>query len=341
MSKTAQIYDKYRVRMSWEYCMEFLDNPLRNPLTGRAIKEGRDTQKALHQIVQDVMDNRTQTKESEETKESEATPQTKEESKETSFEKKQDQWSDGDTTREQESSQKKDHIDKWLQKLSLNKEYDQFSFHQWKPLRHIHPQWKEAQTLHVQECGGGGDCMFHSIGHALALPMQNIRDMTAAMVNEHNVTDLLVYYRDVYRVGGSWHPEKLLRLSVPKQVEAMRQVIQNRGNAYQGDTDALQLLSSHPYGLGFLVISTNMPHQPLYPQFFVNRLTTRVVILLQIGGHWQLIGEQERDKVATTFPVFDLPAEVTHKMEEFYPHHQISDLLREEPHILLEEKKTT
>lgn len=153
--------------------------------------------------------------------------------------------------------------------------------------RNVSPQ---VPHLVYRECGGGGDCLFHSVGYALNVPQQTVRNWTAEMISQHNVDAVLNHYTHVYRVG-SWRREEVSRFNPGSQarVQALRRVICTPGTLYQGDDVTLQLLSLHPrLNLALLVVTGA---GQWYQHVFAHSASTRCIVLYHRPGHWQLGGQ--------------------------------------------------
>jgi hypothetical protein len=149
----------------------------------------------------------------------------------------------------------------------------------WQPLA-------EQPQLCRRECGGGGDCFFKSVAHALKVTSEAVRGYAAQGVNLANVDELLQYYEQVYPVG-SWHPARIQALLTPEaRVRTLQQVIRTPGPSYQGDDTTLKLLAKH----GVACLIWDARERSMYPHVFCNETCTRLVLLLHQPGHWQLLG---------------------------------------------------
>ena len=140
---------------------------------------------------------------------------------------------------------------------------------------------------YVTECGGGGDCFFHSVGTAMGVSQETVRRWTAESVNETNIDLLLDYYHRVYPVG-MWSRQSIMRLpTTQERVSALRAVITTNGPTYEGDDRTMALLVMNPrLCMGFLVAThTGEFHR----QCFLSRYTRHMIVLMHLPGHWQLV----------------------------------------------------
>lgn len=184
--------------------------------------------------------------------------------------------------------------------------------HPLRPLPGAPPGWV------VLECGGGGDCLFHSVGFALRQSFQEIRQAAASVIDATNVDRLLRYYHDVYREG-QWSRPALLQLpDVADRVRGLQNVVSTAGGLYLGDDTTLRLLVNHAdLRVGFVVFD----HRgQLHRQVFANQTTERLITLLYVPGHWQLVAHQmEQDpfhRIQTTFEPFAPPEFLRQKLAE-------------------------
>jgi hypothetical protein len=170
----------------------------------------------------------------------------------------------------------------------------------------------------VTECGGGGDCFFHSVGVALRMSFADVRAHTADCVNEDNVDRLLTYYDKKYHEG-NWNRKLILDLPNPaERVEAMKRVIRTTGPLYQGDDTTMRMLvNHHTLKVGFIVFYMK---GDLHRQVFANRNTRRLIVLMFLPGHWQLVGQlipnDPYHRVQTTFEPFPPPDFLAQKLAD-------------------------
>lgn len=214
----------------------------------------------------------------------------------------------------------------------------------WKCLEKAYPDWKDIAKdcqLVVRECGGGGDCLFHSIAYAIGNNMQDVRNMAADSENIVGFVDSRVPFyltmeppstRDVrfsmtHLLKGT-DLNTILNLPIitarmsladkqamyesaglDQYVEEFRRVVRTRGNKYQGTDSTLSMLvhgNSEIKDLGYIVLSSKPSAQRCMP--IISPSTTRVIILLNIAEfHWKLVGVKSGGSVATVFPISELP----------------------------------
>jgi len=188
-------------------------------------------------------------------------------------------------------------------------------------------QFPQEDVLHVMECGGGGDCLFHAIAQGLRtsgypelanVSMQDIRNWAAEMLTLDN---LPMFVQD-------WNQSKEKQMSL----EEIQKRIRSCGNDYQGETGTLQfLLCHHPilkkYRLGFMVINLHSHRfrtpQPktkkdrLIAQYFTDENTEFVMTLYCTGEHWLLAGVAVFPSLVTCFiPLASFPHVLT-RLNEF------------------------
>jgi hypothetical protein len=175
--------------------------------------------------------------------------------------------------------------------------------------RALTPEWgvTALASLHVRDCGGGGDCLFLSIGYALQVSGEMVRGWLAQAVTTDNVDELLRFYAESYReyngspmkpgqrlptVGERWHATALRDLpTVFARRDALRAVMQTQGPTFQGDDTSLKLLM-HLQHVAFLVFDAQ---GRLHPQLFCAGHCRRMVLLRHLPGHWQLLGHVDPD----------------------------------------------
>ena len=191
----------------------------------------------------------------------------------------------------------------------------------------------------VTECGGNGDCFFHSTAVALGKSFTDIRLWTAETINESNVDRILRYYKDIYKVG-NWNRDIILNLNdIHLRIDSLRKIITRQGGTYMGDDTTMRILSNNlTHKIGFIVF--NMQGN-LHYQCFINKYTERLIVLMYMPGHWQLIGQiidgDPFERVQTTFDPFDLPDFLTEKLKEIGVN-MIRDFKEWDPRLELEEK---
>lgn len=178
------------------------------------------------------------------------------------------------------------------------------SSRQFIPFHNTH-EWVRA------ECGGGGDCLFHSCGVALGVKQQDVRRMIADAINASNVDRLVHYYNTSYRVG-SWDREAIIHTpQLHDRVAKMRAVVHTSGPTYMGDDTTLRLLVSDCSNVGFLVLFMN---GDVSPQVYMSKYTRRLVVLLYLPGHWQIVGQVVGSDVRLTFDPYTLPLWLTERL---------------------------
>ena len=220
------------------------------------------------------------------------------------------------------------------QQRSKTQRYGSLGGRVWFPLPNQDP--RENQSWRINECGGGGDCLFHSIAYALRISMLEVRKMVADAVNNANIDDLLTYYTEVYPV---LHVTAAMRKS-PTRTSMFKQLISTPGPAYMGDDTSLRLLVSQPANrVGFIIFNST---GELHGQVFLSKHVQQMVILYHTPGHWQLVGHvlpnDPFHRVQLTFDPFQLPGFLTQKLAALGVN-VTKEFATWEPRLELERKK--
>lgn len=183
--------------------------------------------------------------------------------------------------------------------------------------RFFHPLRGSNNEWIVTECGGGGDCFFHSVATALHTDFTEVRKWTAETITVENVDRILKYYKEVYREGG-WSRDAVMQLeNVQDRVHALQVIVQKRGVTYQGDDTTMRMLVNHPtLRVGFLVFRFD---GSMHHQCFLSRHTRKVVVLMHLPGHWRLVGQlcpgDLYGRVQVTFDPWSLPQLLTERLD--------------------------
>lgn len=149
----------------------------------------------------------------------------------------------------------------------------------WRPLSDKHKWWRKFVMDHSdigfpnciceRECGGGGNCLFHSIAYAmreLGITFEDLREIAASQVDETNV-DLLLALWGEEQNNEDWNdnwfnPDEIQQLDNREdRIAALQQAIQTPGYYLQGDDNILNLLVHHDFfldqKLGIILLSTD------------------------------------------------------------------------------------
>lgn len=213
--------------------------------------------------------------------------------------------------------------------------FQSFSRRVWSPLSKEDPAWL------FTECGGGGDCFFHSVGVALGLPQSKIRQLASSVIDESSVDTILQYYTEVYPQGNWDRAEISAAPSVSERVQRLRAVVETTGGTYMGDDTTMKLLTLHKkVRLGFVVFHAD---GSVYPHVFVNRYTKQLIVLLHRSNHWQLIGYRvtavDGDDVQVQFNPWRLPAFLGDALAKVNVH-MVRDFATWSPRLELEQKSS-
>lgn len=142
----------------------------------------------------------------------------------------------------------------------------------------------------VVECGGGGDCLFLSIGKAFGWESRTVRDMAAASLDDPSQFSSFLQGALRHRRAGEhygWNVEQI------RTVNDMKTIIKTPGNLYWGDTSTLQLLAESALfkrsRIGFLVFRTDGMIDPRL--FAAEGITPDYYCLLynDHNVHWQFV----------------------------------------------------
>lgn len=177
----------------------------------------------------------------------------------------------------------------------------------WVPLDD--PQWC------FTECGGGGDCQFHSVAFAMRSDMFAMRSLAAAAVDEENIDRLIDYYNDSYKVVNVAPIKQIPDKS--ERIRAFRKLLESPGPGYEGDSTTLSLLCKSG-NIGFMVITET---NALHPELWIHTHIQHVVILRHVDSHWQAIGwvnpNDPLHRVQTTFDIKQLPDYLRTKIQTY------------------------
>jgi len=207
----------------------------------------------------------------------------------------------------------------------------------WGP---IDPRWTRklppGGCICARECGGSGDCLFHSIAYAanqelkLNVPgkidFMTVRDWAALSMESLGVIDeALMDYNSPENTQALWEKQgfferKLFDIfpgpeSKQCRVKLLQHFIRTPGNTFQGDHQTLSWLQlgdnplNNEAHLGYIVIRKS---GMLECTMFINEQTTHVMLLYNLDAyHWQLAGvpqvEGKEVVVKSVFPIDGLP----------------------------------
>jgi len=156
-------------------------------------------------------------------------------------------------------------------------------------------RWKDsALAFYVEECGGGGDCLFHCIAKALTrlvseeITMTHIRDRLANTLSEETITEFLTNIKedqDQQLLPGS------KRVSVTEQVENVRKLVSSSGTTFPGTDVVLRWLLKHDdlftyLKVGFVIFST---FGPGYTTILNKGADNFILLFNHANMHWQLV----------------------------------------------------
>lgn len=147
---------------------------------------------------------------------------------------------------------------------------------------------RSIEHFRVVDCGGGGDCLFRSIGKSLGFPQEDIRILAASGLTE--LPAFLESEKLLRREGGhySWRIEDVHTL------HQMQEIIRTSGNLYWGDTSTLDLLCQTPMlrrgHIGFVIFRTDGVVDPRLfaagPEYEVTHLC---LLYNDSNHHWKLV----------------------------------------------------
>ena len=167
----------------------------------------------------------------------------------------------------------------------------------------------------VLECGAQGDCLFHSIAEALnnnssledtLYCVENLRELTASMVNKNNFDMIIENYRCEHTEGSfneCWDPFSI------KTIEDLKKEICKCGDSFWGDHVLLQLLQEK---LQFNTIILNSgeydDNYSIHPiGNSINKYNKTILLFYDEGFHFKLVGYFNKNKMQTIFKKNELP----------------------------------
>ncbi len=183
-------------------------------------------------------------------------------------------------------------------------------------------KWEVNKSINyvMQECGGGGDCMFLSLAQGingyLGKEMTSgleLRKMVAECITLENMDELIVQLNDVYSVLSR---DKMQKLDEKTRLSTIQYWIKMPGYAVQGDSLFIEKLIQHPFfKTNRLCIGELVKYQgKSYFQFVSCEQRTHIVILYNLGNsHWQLFTANQDGQVTTAIPIDKLSSyEILH-----------------------------
>lgn len=195
-------------------------------------------------------------------------------------------------------------------------------------LEAISPSNPRFACLCKEECGGEGDCLFHSIAgiaETISLPdihldkarravVTKLRSLAAGQVSPGNIADLARYYQA--NDGSSWDSAGLDRHISRGQsgeaVKLLQRVIKTSGNLYWGDFATLELLAASPpfRNIGFIVLQRPNPEQVVISRVVPLDEPRNSYFLLfnEQDTHWQRAAYVADDGVTSVIKLRDIPA---------------------------------
>jgi hypothetical protein len=182
------------------------------------------------------------------------------------------------------------------------------------------------RQLRVIDCGGEGDCLFHSISQALKkthltskdldLSVAGLRKIAAdqfesdptqarAWLLEHGIQ----LYWDTPFFREIMQTHDLEAYGARGVVSAFASAVRTRGQTFWGDDAVLTWLTQSPAlkSVAYVILSsTGKVHCQVFAHEPVSDTTHAMVLWNQPGLHWQLVGFEDR-KLPFLFPVHKVP----------------------------------
>jgi hypothetical protein len=154
---------------------------------------------------------------------------------------------------------------------------------------------KNIELFEIKDCGGGGDCQFLSLAHALSsgtgkqYTNEILRKMIAEYILKTNNEQFTLYLntykreKDENRFVGKWNPYNI------QSRQELADIIKTTGFTFEGDDISASILSKIlKIDIGFVYINEKRIYIHLNPE------NDRIILLLYIplgnSGHYQLLG---------------------------------------------------
>ena len=159
-------------------------------------------------------------------------------------------------------------------------------------------KWNTSEIVfQLEECGGGGDCLFHCL--AVALTRLLVKEITMAQVRCRVADTLTATTLPLFLTAIYEDQDKKVPVRSPSLLET-RRLVSTRGTTFQGTDTILRWLLQYDVlfqqlKLGFIILSS---FGPGYTTILgENRAEFFILLFNHAGAHWQLVNMLDRDKV--------------------------------------------
>ena len=157
--------------------------------------------------------------------------------------------------------------------------------------------------LKLEECGGGGNCLFSSVARGLTLlcgqpvSSQDLRDELAKSLCPANVNEFIRRVRDDHKLYVPGHAVNFNHLKFHRtpeiRVRQVQRIVMTAGQTFQGTDVCLQQLMEHSAffrgGLGTAVLTAHGPgFSVVQPDFHATERARYLLLYCDGNSHWRL-----------------------------------------------------
>ena len=167
----------------------------------------------------------------------------------------------------------------------------------------------------VIDCGGGGDCFFHCVAHALTentrwettVDAMDVRQILCLSLTEEDYKDMISIYRimaDANDFDEAWDPYEV------ETLDDLKEVILEGGNTYWGDYQLFTRLSD-ALRLNIIIMIHCEGEISVYNTLKDYDMSYDTIMILYVNQvHFQLLGHFNGQRMVTYFNDANVPPEI-------------------------------
>lgn len=165
----------------------------------------------------------------------------------------------------------------------------------------------------VLDCGGEGDCLFHSISYAMKDSIddydgKDLRKELSKHITKDKYDSIIEIYKILHSTddfGEDWNPYEMT-------MEKFCEKIEEGGNDYWGDFLMLNLLKDY-LNVNFVIlysndISNQYYHYPLFYEY--DETIDTIILLYENEAHFKLVGYFDDSNMRYLFNHQNIPREI-------------------------------
>ena len=159
------------------------------------------------------------------------------------------------------------------------------------------------------DCGGEGDCLFHSISHALVdYDSEKLRKEISENISEERYIELIELYKIINQADDfdeMWNPEEMT-------YENFKGTLNDGGENYWGDFLTVCLIKEY-LDINIIILNSNeITNEYYYYSLFYeyNEKTNTIILLYENEMHFKLVGHFQNGNMNYYFNHQSIPYEI-------------------------------